>query len=850
MGASRIVSGILACTSILAAEPHLLLPSDLQRMQDWADSAAWAAAARASLINAGEAWPQSHLDRYGLRTLALPDDGGQWTLWYVCPVHGVSLQYQPPSTHRCPVDNRTYSGRPYDQVIYTRRHTDLAAAARDHALAFRLTGNRKYADAAAWILKQYAAKYLTYPIKDVNNRANATSGARATAQTLDEAIWIIPLAWAYDLLADSNILTAEERDSIAKNLLRAAATVIQRNDAGISNWQSWHNAGIGAVGYALEDRDLIRAAIDGKSGFRFQMKNSIAGEGFWYEGAWGYHFYALDALVQLAEMAARNGTDLWQEPGMRGLFTAPLNLSFADGTLPAFNDSNSTSLYSFARLYETAFARLGDGLFASIAAKGSRGRDAWISGAAELPQTSLSDLTSAAYPEAGYSVLRSASDHAVIMKFGPHGGGHGHYDKLGLVSYALGGLLAIDPGTQSYAAPTHDTWDKVTVAHNTMVVDERTQAEATGKLLWMQTGDGFSAASADAGNAYAGVRLNRTVLVTNEYALDLFHAEAADNRGRKFDWVYHNPGITAADLPWKPYSDFPKTNGYQHLTGAQSAQTSDAWKIVFDGLPGASANFGSVFASTANVKGTFQTSREQAANGRFAGKATYEWNGAGYLLYTAAIPAAQLDSVPAGLSVMVYGDGSGHTLALRINDSSDERFVITVGKIDWTGWKNVTIRNLEKGSHYLGNNDGVIDLPLRSFSVELQQSPDAARSGALYFDDVTLLYEQANAAPAITFEIPVRSLRVWMLGEPSTTVVTGDGLGPNLLVPVPFVMARRSGTATDFVSLLEPFEETPGIVSFQRSADGGFRVLGGGFEDRIRIGTEGVVGYERVILAK
>ena len=41
------------------------------------------------------------------------------------------------------------------------------------------------------------------------------------------------------------------------------------------------------------------------------------------------------------------------------------------------------------------------------------------------------------------------------MKFGPHGGGHGHYDKLGLVSYAFGGTLAVDPGTQSYTAPTH-----------------------------------------------------------------------------------------------------------------------------------------------------------------------------------------------------------------------------------------------------------------------------------------------------------------------------------------------------------------------------------------------------------
>lgn len=57
------------------------------------------------------------------------------------------------------------------------------------------------------------------------------------------------------------------------------------------------------------------------------------------------------------------------------------------------------------------------------------------------------------------------NDHTLILKFGPHGGGHGHYDKLGFVSYARGGILAVDPGTQPYGAPTHDTWDKMTVAH-------------------------------------------------------------------------------------------------------------------------------------------------------------------------------------------------------------------------------------------------------------------------------------------------------------------------------------------------------------------------------------------------
>ena len=44
----------------------------------------------------------------------------------------------------------------------------------------------------------------------------------------------------------------------------------------------------------------------------------------------------------------------------------------------------------------------------------------------------------------------------LALKFGPRGGGHGHYDKLNFVTYANGSTMALDPGTQSYAAPTHN----------------------------------------------------------------------------------------------------------------------------------------------------------------------------------------------------------------------------------------------------------------------------------------------------------------------------------------------------------------------------------------------------------
>ena len=181
-------------------------------------------------------------------------------MWYICPQHAVSLRYEGPARNVCPIDGRSYPGWPYDQVIYSRMHDYLAGAARDLGLAYRLTGKSQYALTAAALLRAYADAYSKYPIHDVNNKT-ATSGARVHAQTLDESIWLIPIAWAYDLIADSPALSGSDRVHIEQDLLRAAAAVVDRNRAGKSNWQSWHNAGVGAVGFALDDPGIAARVL-------------------------------------------------------------------------------------------------------------------------------------------------------------------------------------------------------------------------------------------------------------------------------------------------------------------------------------------------------------------------------------------------------------------------------------------------------------------------------------------------------------------------------------------------------------------------------------------------------------
>lgn len=45
-----------------------------------------------------------------------------------------------------------------------------------------------------------------------------------------------------------------------------------------------------------------------------------------------------------------------------------------------------------------------------------------------------------------------------------------------------------------------------------------------------------------------------------------------------------------------------------------------------------------------------------------------------------------------GIAADVYGDGNGETLRLAVNNAINERFLYTVSKVDWKGWRRVQFR--------------------------------------------------------------------------------------------------------------------------------------------------------------
>jgi hypothetical protein len=570
--------------SALPQSPSLFLTlQDFHQRAEIVKREPWAKASLDQMLHEADAFPQSYEKRFGLQSVELPPEGGQWLHWYVCPETGTALSFRPPNHNVCPDTGKEYSGFPIDQVVYQLRNDALRRTALALALSYRFTNNQRYAREAIQILTAYADHYKDWPLHDNHGKPTA-NGGKAYSQTLDESIWLIDIAWTYDLVRGSGLLDQRAKSHIENDLLRASyETVSKAHKEPTDNIQSWINAAIAAVGFTLHDATLIHEAIDGPIGFRYQMHRFVI-QGFWIEGSFGYHFYALRALAATAQMAKRAGIDLWsQEPALLSLFDGPMGVGLPNGGLPAFNDSNQVDLYAQDYLYELAYAASRNPRYLPVMTKDGRtNREALLFGVADIPKPQPLALKSEVFADAGYAALRNdTNDLTVIAKFGQHGGAHGHYDKLSFVLYSQGRVMGLDPGTQLYGLPLHQQWDSMTIAHNTISVDEKRQSAATGKLVSWKTGPGFVSVTMDAGAIYNGVSFERSILLTPRYCLVEDHVQSPVSH--VVDWMYHDPGhleIAHPDFSEQVHN-LPDKNGYGLLKDVKKAVGDGELKARF-----------------------------------------------------------------------------------------------------------------------------------------------------------------------------------------------------------------------------------------------------------------------------
>lgn len=410
------------------------------------------------------------------------------------------------------------SGRPWPMDFHTRlrifdgdtgsgdckyvwelnRHQFLPTLAK----AYRLTGERKYAEAAADMLTSWIAQ------NPFRVGVNWASGLEVAVRSLS---W----AWTYALLGDVDALDAETRRVVLGSLEQHGRYIEEH----LSRYFSPYNHLVGELTALFVLGAMFRALKRAPDWERrgWQTLARILPEQFYEDGgsveqSTSYHHFTLGFYVQAYLVRRASGGQI-PEAVVRRLeraFEFALCLTRPDGALPMIGDADearSVELGQSSIWDHRPHLAVGAVLFGRGDMKQVAGpfpdEGVWLLG---LDGPKVYDALEAREPAAasrlllhsGYAVMRtdwSPGAHYLNFDFGPLAAGvserdvasaaHGHADALSIEVSAHGRPLLVDPGFLTYNGdPAWHRYFRETGAHNTVVVDERAQAEFRGRLRW------------------------------------------------------------------------------------------------------------------------------------------------------------------------------------------------------------------------------------------------------------------------------------------------------------------------------------------------------------------------------
>ena len=556
------------------------------------------------------------------------DRAAGWGHGYFCPEHVVQLEFDPADsvTHRCAVDGRIWTGDEYDGGWRCVLNARIQAAVEACATIWVATDDEHYLDYAKRTLLTYARIYPALPPSGIH-----VGKGKVTGQSLEEAVWALSMARAFDLIAPA--LTADEYATISTDLFRCAADHITGQLLHrIHNIECWHLACLGTLGVVLDDPALVELSYEGDLGLAVQLDHGILADGWWAEGSPNYHAYMLSAALNGILALRHPHPESFQEGPLRSMFDAPLTLMRSDLSLPALNDGwNSVAMPGgvgqLAPHYEMGYRLWGEQRFADVlhdlydgsaatvstpSAKRTSAWALWFGPDLDQPRGDSRWELRPVHPASGYAVLSlgtGSDQRSVMIKYGPHGGGHGHPDKLEIDLHAYGERLAPDAGSPSYNSPLQGPWFRHTLSHSTALVNHASQPPKEGRLIaYLPAQDDVPAAvdvevawpedlTRPAGREgswlrepryqpdarYAGAVFRRFLAQTDDYIVDLFWCRVPT--GGPIELALHHRGALRADSTplrsadgWQAHDET-----YAILTDVREpVAEGSAWRLGWD----------------------------------------------------------------------------------------------------------------------------------------------------------------------------------------------------------------------------------------------------------------------------
>ena len=540
------------------------------------------------------------------------------------------------------------------------RHKRNFFIAEKAGALFQILGDERYASYLRDMLFEYAEMYPTLPL---HPKERSYARGKLFWQCLNDANWLLYMSLGYDAIYDW--LSEEDREFLNAHLFRPFADFLSVDNPQffnrVHNHSTWGTAAVGMLGLVLDDTELIERALYGltddglevgaldddggfiklenqRVGFLANLEEPFSPDGYYTEGPY-YQRYAMYPFLAFA-IAMQNAKPEYavlehKNNVLMKAVGALVALSDSDGDFFAINDAQKgMSIFtpSMTLAVSAAYAYGDrDPQFLGIAEGQGRVRldqaglalaeDIALRRGEPLQQQSVVLRDGPEGNEGGIGVLRGG-DLAVVFKFTAQGLSHGHYDKLSYALHHGGDEVIQDYGLVRFVnigqkgggnyLPENTTWAKQSIAHNTMVLDQKShfggnyavgsQHHATLEYASLDNESLLSIYAKDS-NAYPGRDMRRSLsLVTlpglnKPLLVDLFTVTGTANM---IDLPTHYLGqfieISESLNVQREPAPLGIDSGYQHIWQEARSQPTSGNALKFSWL--VANRFYTMFRST------------------------------------------------------------------------------------------------------------------------------------------------------------------------------------------------------------------------------------------------------------
>ncbi|MEM6631507.1 MAG: heparinase II/III family protein [Bacteroidota bacterium] len=523
-----------------------------------------------------------------------------------------------------PIPKDMGGGYTHEQHKRNYRYMLLAGA------LYQILEEVRYASFVKRTLFTYADLYKNLPLHPAEK---SYARGKLFWQCLNEANWLVYTSQAYDCIYE--YLSKQERQTLETELFKPFADFLSIENPRffnrIHNHSTWGNAAVGMMGIAMRDEELVQRALygldlperdlgvkdndggyiyeEGKAtaGFFAQIDHAFSPDGYYTEGPY-YQRYAMTPFLLFAQSLDTYNLDLqifaYRDSLLIKAVSALLHQTSASGAFFPLNDAQkgmSIHANSVITAVNIAFGQDPNPQLVRVARQqGKVSLDQ--NGAAiakaiqkaeglevEKPSVLLRD--GAKGKQGGLAILRS-KNITVPVKCTAQGLGHGHYDKLSisvydgetevLQDYGAARWVNIDQKAGGRYLPENNSWAKQSIAHNTLVVNQRSHfggeyalaSENHSEILFTEfQREELQFVMAKETHAYKGIELYRGVILwtnahfKNPLLIDLTYA--ISDQAHQYDLPFHHAGQFLQanfDLEMiQPPAILGESHGYEHV---------------------------------------------------------------------------------------------------------------------------------------------------------------------------------------------------------------------------------------------------------------------------------------------